>query len=510
MNEDNRHTQGGRRGSARRVVLTLSAVVIQLAIVGCDGAPTEETAQPGVGSVVLTQWNDSTELFLEYPHPVAGQATGNWAIHLTSMASFAPISSGSLVLRFFFGESVEEVFTIEEVARDGIFLLDPVVTTPGHYRVELALESPQARSRHVLPDVEVFANESEAPLAEEDEAAGGITFLKEQQWQIPWAIAPAAAGSILQTAAVPGEVVAPDGALVQVGAPVAGIALEEPNRSAPSIGQNVREGQVLAVLAPTAQEGGFARAVANVQRLEREVQRAGRLLEAGAIPERRFEEARHDLEVARAEAEAMGASGSDDPSRLRLLSPMTGVVATRSFVPGGRVEAGALLFTIVAPGAAWLRLAVPADIALSLPQTASARYRLEGSQELREAEGFVSVGRIMDRQTRTVPVVFDISGTSERFVYGQLAEAFIPAGAEESGIVIPNDAIIDDNGTDVAYVQVGGETFERRILSLGATDGAGTVGRAGIAPGEMIVVQGAYQLRLASMSGSEFAGGHTH
>ena len=509
MNEQMRHTKVGRQGSARRGVLTLSAVVIQLTIVGCERAPTEETAQPGIGSVVLTQWNDSTELFLEYPHPVAGQATGNWAIHLTSMASFEPIRSGSLVLIFFSGESVEEAFTIEEVARDGIFLLDPVVATPGHYRVELALKSPQAQSRHVLPNIEVFASESEAPLAEEV-AAGGMTFLKEQQWQIPWAVAPATAGAILQTAAVPGEVVAPDGALVQVGAPVAGIALEEPNRSAPSIGQRVSQGQVLAVLAPTAQEGGFARAVGNVQRLEREVQRAERLLEAGAIPERRFEEARHDLEVARAEAEAMGASGSDNPSRLRLLSPMTGVIATRSFVPGGRVEAGALLFTIVAPGAAWLRLAVPADIALSLPETASAKYRLEGSQELREAEGFVSVGRIMDRQTRTVPVVFDISGTSKRFVYGQLAEAFIPAGAEESGIVIPNGAIIDDNGTAVAYVQVGGETFERRILSLGATDGAGTVVRAGIDPGEMIVVQGAYQLRLASMSGSEFAGGHTH
>ena len=508
MNERKKHTRAARRRSATRAVQTLSTVLIQLASTGCR-TPAEETAQPGIGSVVVTQWGDSTELFLEYPHPVAGQPTGNWAIHLTSMATFEPIRSGSLVVRFLSGETVEESFTIEDVARDGIFLLDPVIATPGRYRVELALESPQGQSQHVLPDVQVFASQSEAPLAEEEEAEG-IPFLKEQQWQIPWAAAPAAVGSILQTAAVPGEIVAPDGALVQVGAPVAGIALEEPNREAPSVGQSVREGQVLAVLAPTAQEGGFARAVGNVQRLEREVQRAERLLEAGAIPERRLEEARQDLEVARAEAEAMGASGSDDPSRLRLASPMTGVVATRNFVPGGRVEAGAPLFTIVAPGAAWLRLAVPADIASSMPRRASARYRLEGSQEVSEAGGLVSVGRIMDPQTRTVPIVFDISETSDRFVYGQLAEAFIPAGAEESGIVIPNAAIIDDNGTQVAYVQVGGETFERRILALGATDGVRTVVRAGITPGEMTVVQGAYQVRLASMSGSEFAGGHVH
>ena len=506
MNEPRRHT---RSGSATQSVLTLSTAVVQLASIGCERTPVVETTQPGIASVVVTQWRDSTELFLEYPHPVAGQPTGNWAIHLTSAVTFQPIRSGSLVVRFLAGESVEESFTIEDVARDGIFLLDPVIETPGHYRVELVLESPQAQSRHVLPDVQVFASESEAPLAEEQEALG-IAFLKEQQWQIPWAVAPAAAGSILQTVAVPGEVVAPDGALVQVGAPVAGIALEEPNRAAPSVGQNVREGQVLAVLAPTAQEGGFARAVGNVQRLEREVQRAERLLEVGAVPERRLEEARHDLEVATAEAEAMGAAGSDDPSQLRLASPMTGVIATRNFVPGGRVEAGAPLFTIVAPRAAWLRLAVPADIASSMPGTASARYRLEGSQEVREAGGLVSIGRIMDPQTRTVPIVFDISETGDRFLYGQLAEAFVPAGAEESGIVIPNAAIVDDNGTDVAYVQVGGEEFERRSLALGATDGVRTVVRAGITLGEMTVVQGAYQVRLASMSGGEFAGGHTH
>jgi hypothetical protein len=33
---------------------------------------------------------------------------------------------------------------------------------------------------------------------------------------------------------------------------------------------------------------------------------------------------------------------------------------------------------------------------------------------------------------------------------------------------------------------------------------------SGIRPGEMVVTVGAYQVRLASMSGGDFAGGHTH
>ena len=510
MTEPGRLVRGQRRRFWPRSVQVLAVISVGVTAAGCSQEPADETAEPGIGSVVVTQWNDSTELFLEYPHPVAGQPTGNWAIHLTSMGTFEPIRSGSLVVNFRSGGSVAESFTIDGMTREGIFLLDPIVASSGHYKVELMLESPQATSRHVLPDVQVFAVESEAPLAEVEVTGGGIAFLKEQQWQIPWSVVAASAGAILQTISVPSEVVAPDGALVQVGAPVAGIAREESNRAAPSVGQSVRQGQILAVLAPTAQEGGFARSVATVQRLEREVERDRRLLEAGAIPGRRLEEARHDLEVALAEAEAMGASGSDDPSRLRLLSPMDGIVATRSFVPGGRVEAGATLFTIVEPGAAWLRSDAPGELASTTSDRTMATYRLEGSEQVRQTGSLVSVGRIIDPRTRTVPIVFDISNPGSHTVYGQLAEAFIPAGGEESGIVIPNDAIIDDNGTDVAYVQVGGETFERRILSLGATDGLWSVARSGIAPGELVVVQGAYQVRLASMSGSEFAGGHVH
>ena len=502
---------GSRNASGREAAAAAVVVAVQLAIAGC-GPPAagEEVAEPGIGSVVVTQWNEATELFLEYPHPVAGEPTGNWAVHLSSMETFEPIRSGRLEIRFLAGESVDQRLLIEDVARDGIFLLDPVIARPGRYRVELLLESPQARSRHLLPEVEVFPTEPDAPRAVLEEEEAGIAFLKEQQWLIPWSVVPADTGSVRAAVNVPGEVTAPDGALVQVGAPVAGIALEEPNRSAPSVGQPVREGQVLAVLAPTAQEGGFARAVATVQRLQREVERAARLFEVGAIPERRFAEATHDLEVARAEAEAMGADPSGDPSRLRLVSPLAGVVATRSFIPGGRVEAGEPLFTIVSPGAGWLRLSVPAGMAASIPEGTPALYRLEGSGELRETGDLVSVGQIMDPGTRTVPVIFEISEPGRRFVYGQLAEAAVPVASVESGLVIATQAIIDDNGTEVAYVQLGGETFERRILALGATDGTRTVVRAGIAPGEMVVVEGAYSVRLASMSGSDLAGAHTH
>jgi membrane fusion protein, heavy metal efflux system len=498
-----------RRGNARPAggIGRVCFAATVLTATACGGGAEPETHEHG--SVVVTQWNEATELFLEYPHLVAGQATGNWAIHLTDIADFQPIRAGTLTVRFLDGAVASESFTVDGVARDGIFLLDPVVERAGTYRVELALESPQARSVHVLPDVTVYPEESAVPREDEDED-GTIAFLKEQQWQIPFAVVPAREGAVRRTVEAPGEIVAPDGALVEVAAPVDGLASADANRRSPSVGQSVRAGELLAVLSPTTQEDGFAQAAARVERLEREVARAERLHAAGAIAAKRLEEARHDLEVARAQAAAFGTDGVGDDYRLRLVSPISGVIARRAFVPGGRVEAGEPLFTIVAPGSAWLRVQVPPTVAASIPEDARAAFTPEGSDEARETGRLVSVGRVLDDRTRTVPVVFEIDDPEGRLAFGQMARARVPVGGTVPGVVIPDDAIVDDNGTPVAYVQAGGETFERRVLGLGATDGVRTQVTSGIHPGEMVVTTGAFQVRLASMSGGEFAGGHAH
>ena len=105
---------------------------------GCVASVVDDQ-QVEIGAVVVTQWNDSTELFLEYPYLVAGEATGNWAIHLSDMEDFQPVRSGSLTVRFENATGTAETFEIDAPARDGIFLLDPVVRQPGNYQVELTL-----------------------------------------------------------------------------------------------------------------------------------------------------------------------------------------------------------------------------------------------------------------------------------------------------------------------------------------------------------------------------------
>jgi RND family efflux transporter MFP subunit len=490
----------------RRAILSICLGASAAILPGCDtGGTPEESEHP---SVVVTQWNDSTELFLEYPHLLAGEPTGNWAIHLSNMKNFKPLTEGVLTVRFFRGATEMQAFTLDAPARDGIYLLDPVIEEPGEYRVQLALSSTQVSSVHELPEVYVWAAASELPPAEE-EPAGGISFLKEQAWKIPFAIEPAREEEVARSISAPGEIVAPDGALAEVSAPISGIAAATSNRGAPSVGQAVSAGQVLAILSPTSGEGGYAQARGNLERLQREAERAERLYAVGAIPRKRLEETIHDLEIARAEVAAMG-GGADGDFRLRVRAPFAGVIAERGFVPGGRVEAGEPLFTVVDPRRVWLRVQMPGDAASGLTQGARAVFTSEGSPRTFVTTRLVSVGTMLDTETRTVPAVFEVDNSGGLIRIGQFVRASVPVGGTVRGVTIPVGAILDDNGTPVAYVQTGGETFERRVLTVGVSDGTLAHIAEGIEAGEMVVTTGAYQVRLASLSPEGFSGGHAH
>ena len=371
------------------------------------------------------------------------------------------------------------------------------------------VSGPQLQDRIRVGEIEVFAGEDAVP--HEDEAAdeGGIAFLKEQQWPIDFGVAEAEEREIPQAIEVAGEVVPAAGGMAEVAAPVSGLALARANLSAPAPGNRVQAGQTLAVLSPTSQDNSYAQAKADAERLQREVERLARLYEAEAIPEKRLVEARHDLEVAQAALGAMGGSG--DGYNYPVQAPISGVVQARPFAPGQRVEAGETLFEIVNSREVWLRLRVPARHASMAGDAGATVFSVEGSNRRYRAERVVSTGSAIDPESRTLPVVMAVSNADGSLKIGQFATAQLEVGGTRSGLAIPNEAIMNEDGQPAAYVQTGGETFERRPLELGPTDGVYTLVEGGIEAGEHVVTEGAYQVYLASLSTTDIGDhGHAH
>lgn len=331
---------------------------------------------------------------------------------------------------------------------------------------------------------------------------------------MPFAVEAAEERSIRRTLRASGEIVAPVGKLVQVATPVSGLVTTD--SPMPAVGRPVVEGDALAFVAPTSTDHSFVRLRADAMEARREAERAERLFESGAITGTRLEHARHDLEVAAAALAGVGGEGAEpgvgiDPDRglLALRTPISGVVAVRHLDPGEHVEEGQTAFTVVDPSTVWFLARVPSPDVPPLDELRGAWFTVEGGSRVYATSEVVSVGSVVDPLTRTVEVRFAVPNPDGALRVGMLADGRLQVGEPVSGVAVPARAIQDEDGLPVTYVAVGPESFERRPVEVGPSDGEWAL-VTGVDAGEWVVTTGAYQVKLASVGDAAVGHGHVH
>jgi multidrug efflux pump subunit AcrA (membrane-fusion protein) len=87
---------------------------------------------------------------------------------------------------------------------------------------------------------------------------------------------------------------------------------------------------------------------------------------------------------------------------------------------------------------------------------------------------------------------------------------FLKTTTIKNALVIPYSALIEEQGVFYAYVQTAGESFQKRELKLGISDGLLVQVLSGLSEGERVVTKGAYQIKLSQASGTMPAHGHEH
>lgn len=498
----------------RRSYTLAGTAVLVIGIGACSrGSTNDDGAQHAeAAGGAITLWTDSTELFMEHPALIVG-APDKFAVHFTDLTDFAPLRSGRITMHFQPRDGGEPVVVVQEEPRaPGIYGPAPEFTRPGLYDLTILVESPQARDSISVPGLRVYATEGDAPR-EEEGASSGISFLKEQQWKTPgFRTAFATLGSIVESFQASGEIVPAAGRVAEVAAPIGGLIDASSVERSPALGQRVSRGQVIALLTPSLGEGGasYAEARARLREAEDEYERAKRLYAAEAVPQRRVHEAEIRLQAAREALAGLGGGALTAGGRIEIRAPIGGIVTARRLTPGSRVDAGAPLFTIVDPSVVWLKVNVPAANAALVGRASGASFQLEGSPRTYRAPRVVSLGSVVDSLSRTVPVIYELANSDGTIRVGAAAKVSVGTGRRATGVVIPTSAILDENGRPIAYVQPEGETFEKRDLTLGGTEGDLTLVLSGIKDGERVVTGSPYQVRLASLSTAVPAHGHEH
>jgi RND family efflux transporter MFP subunit len=397
--------------------------------------------------------------------------------------------------------------------------------------VALAYFSPP-KERRLSVAMAAGGEGGDAHSAAGDAALGGsgavLTISKESQ--LLFGIRTEAVGEqqIVSGLKVTGTVTAPANAKAQISPPVAGrITLDSRLRVGSAVARGQQIGMVQQVLGAPEIAGLEAQlATLRSQELQQlaatqqartrlnaariELERARNLVEIGAAPKKRQQEAETSYKLAaqeeaaaQAQAELAGAAIKQvSPTRAYpLLAPVSGVISKLNVTTGQQVEAGADLAELTDLSRIWLQAAVfekdlPTVRGAGRATFAVAGYpgevfRIGGATPNR----LVSVGTTVDPATRTVPVFYEVANPGGRFREGMFAEITIDTTGGGTVLAVPKQAVITEQGRTFAFVFEGGEKFEKRVVVLGSEGQEFYEVKSGLNAGDRVVVEGIYQLR---------------
>ncbi len=486
---------------------------------GDAGEPDDE----GPPTVAVTHWTDRSELFMEYPVLVAGRA-GRFAIHVTDLRDFKPVRAGEAVVVLAPSDGGTALEFRGGLSRPGIFGADVTIGEPGAYLMSLRVEAPGLEDLHELGEVTVHEPGAE-PRTEEDEAEA-ITFLKEQQWVLEFGTEPVQARPLRSSLTVPGEVRPRGGGEAVISATVSGRL--DPSIAARSTGDRVARGALLTRIIPGSEDlrdaaslrAALVEAEQRYELARSNRDRVARLLETRAVPERRLAEAEAALATAEASLaaerarldrfEVLGEGASPSGSGLfEISAPFAGVITESRLAPGTSVEEGEALLRLVDVDRVDVVGAVPESRASSRPSVKEAELLLADSRVVPLSGPPIPAGHV-DRESRTIETRFPLDNRGTRLAIGQAVRVRLLLGESESLPALPESAGVDDGGRPVVFVQTGGESFQRRPVTLGSREGGYVHVLEGAGPGERVVSTGAYLVRLAAMSSQIPAHGHVH
>lgn len=496
---------------------------------GSDNSHTSPST--ALSPIAITHFSDRTELFVEFEPLVVGQESAV-AAHMSYLADYKAVNTGKLSVTLSGGNQPEEKFIINAPKQAGIFR--PVVKPKylGERIMTFNLETPQFTANHNVGKVVVYADHASALKAQANEkpdAPGAIAYLKEQQWKTNFGLAVVGKHELRESIAATGILRASSDRDAQLTAVTTGQIVAA--NDFPRVGMAVQKGQVLAYLVPrlggetdvASLDLAAQKARLTAQFASRDREHLESLFKQEAVPEKRVIASRRDENIALAELASAerrvgqyrnGSQGLTGAG-VAIHAPITGTIAEVSVAMGGFVNEGVPIFHIANTDRLWLEVRVAESDIGRIGQPTGAAFRVDGFDqefEIIERKGgrVVGFGNAIDLVTRTAPLLFEFPNPDKRLRIGMAARANVFAGKLIDVVAVPASAVIDDNGQPVVYVQRTGEAFERRPVQLGLRDGDWIEVKSGVAAGERVVSNGAYQVRLAATTTAAIGEGHVH
>ncbi len=324
----------------------------------------------------------------------------------------------------------------------------------------------------------------DAPRRQPD---GAVSMPKDAQRLLAIRTALTAETQASRTVQVIGQIIADPSAAGRV-QPVQAGRVEPGEKGLAHVGQRVRTGDTLAVVAPAiaaVERGTVGSQVADVdQQVRLAEQKVARLSGlTGSVPGKDIDEARTELAGARARRAALSPTLA---GRETLRAPVDGVVSVANAVAGQYVEGKDIVFEIVDPSRLWID-ATAFDPSLAAGISGASAVTSDGRPLAVE---LVGVG--LSLRQGAVPLQFRIDAPPAGLSVGTPVTVIARVPANATGVALPRSSVVRmPNGGSAVWDHVSAERFVPRPVRMQPLDGANVLVLAGLKPGQRIVTQGA-------------------
>lgn len=466
-------------------------------------------------SMLFTSYTESWEIFAEAEPFVTGKNSAV-LVHVTSLHDFKPLEEAVVTLSLFCGESVVNQ-EVEKPLRPGIYRFNLQPSEEGVARIVFEIGTDAGTENAETGNFNIYLDEHRVTHEAADmhqEVPGSVTFTKEQSWIIGFATGQVERQSFGPVIKTVGVVQPAQGDEVMLTAHANGIVAFTGSELYEGI--TVQSGQHLFdVAGGSLAEGNtvlrYREARNNYERARADHERISKLAAERIVSEKELLQAANEYNNARAVYETLQANFSE--SGQKIISPFGGYLSGIYVSNGQYVESGQPLAAISRSRSMIIRAELQQRHSHLLNSIQSANI-ITGSGKaftLEEVGGSViSHARSVSDRSHLLPVHLQIDNNAG-LIPGTLLDIYLKTQTGESVIVVPVTSLIEEQGNFFVYVQIHPESFLKRQVQAGSSDGFYTEIVGGLAEGERIVTRGAIMVKAATAAGNiDPHSGHVH
>lgn len=502
--------------------MTRSSLLMVLFIFSCLSCTQTSVDEQDLGieasalqPLAYTLYSDKTELFVEFRPLVVGNIS-SFAAHFTLLGeNFLPLTEGKVTVSLLVGEKGIRA-TADSASAPGIFRLALSPTTAGTGKLIFDITTPLYTDQIVIDNITIYPDVNNALERQQPESPEGdlITYLKEQAWKVEFSNAPVVRQDFSDVVKTNGQLLSAPGDEIMVTANASGTIHFSGTKTI--VGSEVKVGAGLFTISGgNITEGNidaaYKAAKSKYEKAKSEFDRASELVKDKIISEKDFLQSKLAFENTQTAFNTIGKNYTT--SGQQISSPISGFVKNVLVPEGQFVAAGTPLAILSKNKKLILQAKVSQKYFSKLPSIHSATFQLAGVEtvfDTRQLNGkVISFGRSASANSPFIPVTFEIDNIGN-LIPGSAALVYLKSSPIPNSLVAPASALMEEQGKHYVYVQTAGESFQKREVKIGLSDGINIQLISGVAEGERVVSKGAYQIKLSSASGELPDHGHEH